>query len=170
MEPNDPPSTQDGLARRYLSMPDQSERLEGIVTFAAGALNFPHAQVNILDATTLHVIRDHNGGGWQVMDRADTLCTFTVDNGGVLAVNDLRTDARSANLPGVLAGQAASYLGVPLRSREAAAVGTLCFFDTEPRTITEDEIELITQFGLVVEEALELIRRSDETEKAPSPR
>jgi GAF domain-containing protein len=165
MQPDDL-NTQDRLAHHYLGAPDHTERLEGIVTFAAVALGFPHAQINILDATTLHVIRDHEGGGPHMMSRADTVCTFTVDNGGVLAMNDMRLDPRSANLPGVLAGQAASYLGVPLRSREAANVGTLCFFDTEPRTITSEEIEQVAQFGRIVENALDLIRRTAELKQA----
>jgi EAL domain-containing protein (putative c-di-GMP-specific phosphodiesterase class I) len=159
-------SRQHRLARHYLT--GSSPRLQETLALAAAALDFPHGQVNILDATLLHTITDHHGVGRRVMPRAESMCTFTVDSEGVLAIDDLRLDPRSVDLPGVRSGMAASYLGVVLRSREAANVGTLCFFDTRPRQITTEQIQQVLQFGRIIEDSLDLIRRAEE-HKLPGP-
>jgi EAL domain-containing protein (putative c-di-GMP-specific phosphodiesterase class I) len=153
---------QQRLAHHYLLDAGSAARLHDTVELAATAVGFPHAQVNVLDDVLQYTISDFAAGGQQAMPRRDSMCHHTVLADALLAVGDLRRDTRSRDLPGVRAGAAASYLGVPLHSREATPVGTLCFFDTQPREITDEQKERSQQFGRIVEGQLDLIRRARE--------
>lgn len=157
---SDPQRTQ-RLAQHYLIDAAASKRLSTTLGLVATALGFPHAQVNILDDTAQHTISDYPSGEVQTTAREYSMCQFTVAD-GPLAVGDLRLEERFRVLPGVRAGLARSYLGVPIRSREGIVVGTLCVFDAEPRVLTAKHLELIGQFGAIVEDQLEVMRRTSD--------
>ncbi len=152
------------LAGHYLlgSESDRA-RLERTVSLAARALDFPIGQINILDDRELFVVGGY-GTGVISRPREESVCQFLIDDGvPVLAVDDLRMHERYRVLPAVAAGGAVSYLGVPLASREARMVGTLCVADDRPRHITAADIQRLTEFGEIVEDQLDLIRRNAET-------
>lgn len=157
------PTKQRRVAEHYLLAHDDTAKLNSTVSLAATALAFPIGQINILDDRLMYTIGDYHSG-IDTLPRENSLCQFLIDDGvDVLAVDDLRAHERYRNIPAVRDGLARSYLGVPLASREATAVGTLCVIDAEPRHITDAEIERIVQFGHIVEDQLDLIRRNAET-------
>ncbi len=140
---------------------------------AAAAVDFPVVEINILDdefeyqlASWGHALPDpaEPPGHRPVLPRRVTMCQFTVGTRAPLAVGDLLgSDARYAALPGVKAGLARSYLGVPVRSRESDVIGTLCVFDRAPRRITADQVRSLVRFARVVEDQLDLMRRTRES-------
>ena len=159
---NRDPVSQRRVAEHYLHAAGDSGRLHRTVSLAARVMNFPLGQVNILDDQQQYTIGGYRTG-LTVTPREDSMCQFVVDDDvPVLAVDDLRAEDRYRRLPGVQQGHARSYLGVPLPSREATSVGTLCLVDDRPRHITDSEILRITEFGDIVADQLDLMRRNSE--------
>lgn len=72
---------------------------------------------------------------------SDTYCAITAAGCAPFATDDAAADPR-------LAGHAArctvlSYLGVPIRSADGAAWGTLCHFDSRPRVAPHGELRVL---------------------------
>ncbi|KAA0021909.1 sensor domain-containing phosphodiesterase [Antrihabitans cavernicola] len=150
------------LVEHYL-FDDAHERLDATAALTAKALGFPFAQINILDEFYLHTIARHRFGGLDTMPRDQTMCQFTIEMPNrILAVGDLQADPRFNHLEGVVEGVVRSYVGVALTGREGERVGTLCVFDSDVRTIDATQLEWITQFGVIVEDQLERVRRATE--------
>ena len=79
-----------------------------------------------------------------------------------MVVDDAANDPRFAHLQAVVNGDIGAYLGVPLRGREAMVIGAVCVIDPVRRVIDAGELERLTEFGKVVEDQLDLIRRLNE--------
>jgi hypothetical protein len=77
-------------------------------------------------------------------------------------VDDAATDSRFAGLRSVVNGEIGSYLGVPLIGRESMIIGAVCVIDPSSRKIGPDQLERLVDFGRVVEDQLDLIRRLKE--------
>jgi EAL domain-containing protein (putative c-di-GMP-specific phosphodiesterase class I) len=152
------------LARHYLNHDESTARVAATVALAAKSLNFPFAQLNILDDEYQYTVAEVGLGLCPPVPRTVSMCQFVLTD-GPLAINDLRADNRFNALPGVRDGQAASYLGVPLASRESTVVGTLCVFDVAPRHITATQMERIRKFADIVEDQLDILRRSSEGQR-----
>ena len=148
------------VAEHYLVAPEDTARLNTTVALAAQALEFPIGMVNILDDEFQHTIGSYRYDGTR-LPRSEGMCQFVVVGGGSpLAVDDLRVDARFRVLPGVRNGFARSYLGVPLASREATAMGTLCLLDDQVRQLSTADVDRLAEFGEIVSDQLDLIRHN----------
>jgi GAF domain-containing protein len=117
---------------RLLDTPPQLafDRLTRLAARVGGA---PIAAIGLLD-------RDRNwfkssiGLPVSEVPRGQAVCAFTIAEGSLLTVPDLQADHR---FDGMLTGcskEMRFYAGVPVRSPDGACVGTLCLFDTKPRT------------------------------------
>ncbi|WP_375497915.1 EAL domain-containing protein [uncultured Jatrophihabitans sp.] len=159
------PTRQRRLAGHYLRGSDSDvARMQRTVSLAARSLGFPIGQINILDDRELSVVGDY-GSGVTAVPRNESMCQFLIDDGvAVLAVDDLREHERYRFLPCVHQGVAVSYLGVALVSREASMIGSLCVADNRARHITAGDIQRLAEFGEIVEDQLDLIRRNAETD------
>jgi PAS domain S-box-containing protein len=72
--------------------------------------------------------------------RVGSFCAATTGKGEVTEIFDARLDARFVENP-MVAGKphVRFYAGVPLINPDGLALGTLCVFDAEPRTLTGDQ-------------------------------
>ncbi|NAZ77996.1 SpoIIE family protein phosphatase [Kineococcus sp. T13] len=89
-------------------------------------------------------------------------CTRTAAAGAPLLVGDARADERLSDLPAVLSGAVASYLGVPLTTRAGHVVGAVCVFSPAPRAWSEDDVELLRQLAAAAAAELELAALSSD--------
>jgi len=99
-----------------------------------------------------------------VSDRADSMCDVALPEGSQLVVPDAREDPRFQTNPWVT-GQLGSirfYAASPLRAPGGQLLGTLCAFDAEPRTLTDDQRGALVTVARSVVDALELRRRGDQ--------
>ena len=135
-----------------------STKLETTIALAARALSFPIAMINIVAEDTQHTI-SVLGGEEMATPREVALCDTVVRTGEPLVVPDAGADARFAAFPAVAGGDFASYIGVPLRGRESLIIGALCVIDSGSRVVDPDDVARLTEFGLVVEDQLDLMRR-----------
>jgi GAF domain-containing protein len=104
-----------------------------LTRLAARVGGVPMAAVALLD-------RDRNwfkssiGFSGTEVPRDQAICAVTVSNGAPVIVPDVSADRRFDGLLDPCCAGARFYAGVPLRSPDGACVGTLCLFDTKPRT------------------------------------
>ena len=86
-----------------------------------------------------------------------SFCVHTIDQGGVMVVEDAREDEKFADNPFVT-GEAhiRFYAGAPLRAPNGDQIGTLCLIDTEPRSFSEDERDTLLDLAGVVMDELNL--------------
>lgn len=152
-------------ARHYLIEGPLAASLQTTVALAARALDFPVAMVNILDEESRHTISMVGVGDSISLERERSLCDTVVRTGNALVVEDAPSDRRFANHPAVAGGDVQSYLGVPLLGRESLVVGTVCLMDRRPRPIDADQLARLAEFGKVVEDQLDLMRRLRERQQ-----
>jgi EAL domain-containing protein (putative c-di-GMP-specific phosphodiesterase class I) len=164
-----PGAMQDRLASHYLMDAASAARLRSTLTLAARALGFPIAMINILDSDSQHTISAVGMALDMPRPRVETFCDSVVRTGAPVVVRDAATADEFAELPSVRSGAVGAYLGVPLTSREFATVGSICVLDTTSRSVSTDQVNSLVEFGKIVEDQLDLIRRlSDQRDIGPS--
>ncbi len=72
-----------------------------------------------------------------------TLAETVVQSGRSLAIEDSRQDSQATNL----AKEYLAYLGIPLRTRSRAVIGTICSFFRSARPFIESEINMVELFA-----------------------
>lgn len=146
--------------RHYLQANPATSSLATTVMFAARALGFPIARVNLLDETSQYTVSAFGGVDPVLpVDRADTFCDTVVQSGLPLVTDDAAGNPLFAHLPQVLDGEVGTYVGVPLTGRESMTIGALCVLDPRPHRSEPDQVARLQAFARIVEDQLELIRR-----------
>jgi GAF domain-containing protein len=79
-----------------------------------------------------------------------SFCQHVVSRREPVLVSDARQDPRFIDNRAIRDLGVIAYLGVPLITPEGQAIGTLCVIDHEPRTWTDDEINLVTDIAAAV--------------------
>ena len=79
-------------------------------------------------------------GELRELPRDQTFCARTTDQDHTLVVEDASLDPRFAGLDVVVRDHVRFYAGEPLRDPMGNVLGTFCLFDTEPRTLDDEEL------------------------------
>jgi len=88
-------------------------------------------------------------------------CQYAVASDAPMVVTDAQADPRFDHDPLVAGGpRLRFYLGVPLRTRDGATLGTLCTVDTSPRTPSPDQISMLADLARMVVNEMELRQMS----------
>ncbi|MBB3220191.1 PAS domain S-box protein [Pseudoduganella umbonata] len=83
--------------------------------------------------------------------RAISFCSHAIEQREPLVVNDATRDSRFADNPLVRGDmQVRFYAGVPIRSLDGHAIGTLCALDTRPRELAADELAAFQDLAVIV--------------------
>lgn len=102
--------------------------------------------------------------------REQAFCAHALKSSDVLVVADTHTDPRFAANPLVLGEpNIRFYAGVPLVSREGAALGTLCVIDRVTRALDAHHVALLSRLARQVETELELRRSLAELRSLAPP-
>jgi signal transduction histidine kinase len=142
-----------------VGLPEDPE-LHSIARLAAHVCGVPSAAVNLIDATSQHMVAAE-GAERGVTPREDSMCATTVLLDEPVHVPDARTDPRFAENPFVT-GRIARlrfYAGSQLRMPGGETVGTLCVFDEQPRELDDAQRAALDDLATQVVQVLQL--RSD---------
>lgn len=90
--------------------------------------------------------------------REDSVCGYVVAANEMLIIEDARKDKRFANDAFVREHNIRFYAGVPLRSVNGRAVGTLCVIDTSPRAVSESEKALLQ---IIADQVMQELQKED---------
>jgi PAS domain S-box-containing protein len=91
-----------------------------------------------------------------------TFCHFAIRGAEPLVIPDTRADPRFRDVPTVESLGVAAYVGVPIRTGDGHVLGSFCAIDFQPRTWTEEEVEVLRVLGGAVEREVELRRAARE--------
>lgn len=83
-------------------------------------------------------------------------CNYTILQRGVFVVENLSGDERFANNPAVKQyPKFRFYAGVPVVDADGFALGSLCIMDRQPRTLNEDETEVLRSLAYLTSAAVQ---------------
>ncbi len=89
-----------------------------------------------------------------------SFCKHVVEDGQPFMVDDARHDPRVEANPAVEEYGVASYLGMPLRTRDGMVLGSLCVFETRPRKWSEEDQGRLSDLAAAVMREIELSDRT----------
>ncbi|MFI8378024.1 ATP-binding protein [Leeuwenhoekiella sp. NPDC079379] len=132
------------------TLPERS--YDDITQIAAYICNAPIALITMLDYNR-NFLKSHYGVPFSESPRQISFCTHAIQSPeAIFVIPDARIDDRFKSNPLVTGDmKAIFYAGVPLIDKGGHALGTLCVFDHEPRTLNErQQVTLIALANQVV--------------------
>lgn len=145
---------------RYVDEGDLREPLDRVVRLAGVHFGVHAASVNIIRERTQDFLVCR-GREWETSDRADSICTHTILQGGVMAVEDTHEDPRFADNEFLRSAGIRAYLGATIESPDGHAIATLCVYDDEPRSFPAADREFLADLAGLVGDLLALASRGE---------
>ncbi|HEU4321938.1 MAG TPA: diguanylate cyclase [Roseiflexaceae bacterium] len=148
------------LCLRILDTPPE-ERFDRITRLVAAHFDVPVAAINLVDAERQWT-KAGVGMPKREMPRAISFCAHALLEQEALVVADASQDKRFHDNPQVTSPDGIRfYVGVPLRSEDGYAIGSLCLADTRPRRFSSAEIAHLRDFAGLAERELSATQISD---------
>lgn len=129
---------------------DPDQRLyDNLTAMASKLFDMPISCISLIDEKRQWNKSHHNFGA--EAPRAASICAHAINTPDeVFYVPDLKKDKRFAGNPFVEDGSIAFYAGAPLVFHEQngeggadAVLGTFCVMDTKPRTLTQNQKDML---------------------------
>lgn len=148
--------------------------LDLIAKRAADVFGVGFAVISAIDAEREFIIgqsrelpgeRTADGTDMIVMPRDEAICDHVVASGETLVIDDTDRDPRFADHPAMRLWDTRFYAGAPIVNADGHVLGALCLLDNEPRSISEEEIELL---GTLAADVAELITGDESSEPEPA--
>ncbi|RDV13989.1 GAF domain-containing protein [Pontibacter diazotrophicus] len=129
-----------------------------ITRLASRLLKAPSAFVSLVDKDRVWYKSNYSTLEVSCVDREDSLCSLTIINGvDVTVFEDTHLVPGLLTSPYVSApGGIRFYAGAPLITRDNYNIGTVCVIDSEPRSVQEEEKEILKDLANLVVEQIEL--------------
>jgi len=132
-----------------------------IAQMAADLCGVPQAVVNIIGSDRQYQVATH-GISAGVCAREDSMCAVTITEPAAVVVADASADPRFRSNPFVT-GEIDSvrfYASTHLRTPAGRVIGTLCVFDSEPRTIDDAQRTSLDRLARMAVNVMEVRRYS----------
>ena len=157
---------------RYAILDTGSEaEFDAIVKAAAAACGMPLSLINLIDKDRQWA-KAVVGEGPKQLPISSSICALAIEQDDIFEIPDAATDARMADNTLVTDNGLRFYAGVPLKTPEGIAIGTLCVADEKPGRLTDAQQLILKTLAQQVMTTLELRqllrqhRRSDHRSKA----
>ncbi|WP_162053068.1 GAF domain-containing sensor histidine kinase [Pontibacter pamirensis] len=129
-----------------------------ITRLASRLLKAPSAFVSLVDKDRVWYKSNFSSLEVSCVDREDSLCSLTIIND-----EDVTVFEDTHLVPGLMTSPYVSapggirfYAGAPLITRDNFNIGTVCVIDSEPRSVKEEEKEILKDLANLVVEQIEL--------------
>ena len=114
------------------------------------------AVVSIVDRDRVWFAAAHGFDGVRQVDRDDGMSALVILNGGPFVVSDTLADSRTADMYFVREHGIRSFAGVPIVTFDGHRLGAVAIMDTEPRTVSADQVAILEDLAAIIMEQLEL--------------
>ena len=142
------------------------EVFDELADLAAHICEAPIALISLVDENR-QWFKSRVGISVKQTSRDISFCTHAILQNGLFVVSDATKDPRFRNNPLVTGPQKIRfYAGVPLRSPDGYALGTLCVQDKQPRILRPEQKKALIVLARHVETQLELRRHAKELAEA----
>lgn len=139
---------------------------DNITKLVSTICEVPISLITILDKDR-NFFKAHHGMSFQESPRDISFCGHAIlTENPIFIVKDARMDERFIDNPLVNSGDTVFYAGVPLVNPEGYALGTLCVFDYQPRTLSDTQKDALIILGKQVVNSMELRRQNLKLEAA----
>ncbi|MDQ1123636.1 SpoIIE family protein phosphatase [Microbacterium trichothecenolyticum] len=159
-------SADDAVARIGLLDTPPEERFDRITRLAKEVFDVDYAVVNVVNSETVYTKSQPPASHFVHTPIADSFCQEAVKEPQLLEVSDGRADPRFADRAIVAEHGMRFYAGIPLRTEDGHAVGTLCLLDAEPGRLDDRQRDAFERFGRWAEAEM---RQSEPVEQSPAP-
>ena len=128
------------------------EDLDGLAKRAADVFDVRFAVISAINADEEYIVGQsielpgkiaRNGTDMIMMPRDEAICDHVVAEGEMLVIDDTQRDPRFADHPAIKLWSTRFYAGAPLKTADGMVLGALCLLDTEPRSLNDDEKDLL---------------------------
>jgi signal transduction histidine kinase len=143
-------------------LPPRAELLD-VLSMAVRIAGVSKAAINMITDTEQHQVTTVGFGG-AVCRREDSMCAVTLREDRPVVLSDASLDPRFEHNPFVTGelGSVRFYVAYPLVTKDGIAVGTLCVFDEEPRSLDDTSLAVLETLAQRVVDVFELRLRSRE--------
>lgn len=143
----------------YKDSPQKFVRLNRLASQICGT---PVSLVNMLDVNFQYTISKVGDWSDSITRREETVCQFTVQQEGILVINDTAKDKRTKDIPELRGEETVRfYAGMPIRSPNTKdRIGAFCVLDYEPRKLSDSQKQALKDLAYEVEERMKLIKQS----------
>ena len=116
----------------------------------------PAVAITLIDKDTQY-LKARQGIDVARVSRCDAVCDIVVRTGEPLAIGNMLLDRRVSSNPAVVGPLGLrAYAGAPLTTPSGQHLGAICVLDTQPRSFSAAQIELLSSFAMLVSDQLEL--------------
>jgi PAS domain S-box-containing protein len=139
---------------------------EDVVRLAAMLLEMPVSLVSLVDADR-QWFKARIGFPRSETTLSESICAHAIQGDDLFVIRDTTQDARTADNP-LVTGEphVRFYAGMPLRTPEGEALGTLCVLDTRPRDLTPVQAFTLRTLARQVMTELDLRRALKERQES----
>ena len=137
-----------------------------VVLKAANAFNVKYAQVSLVDHDWVHtpgslLVRPTAKETEPGLPREISICSYVVRGGEELVIEDVARDPRFADNPALQEAAVKFYAGVPLKDKKGEVLGTLCIMHDAPRSMQDDEMDVLHEMAQDLIEQLRTARKEE---------
>ncbi|WP_026450076.1 sensor histidine kinase [Aequorivita capsosiphonis] len=133
---------------------------DNITALTASICDVPISLVTLMDADR-NFLKSYYGLNFNESPRDTSFCGHAIlDESNLFIVEDARKDSRFENNPLVKDMEAIFYAGVRLVNSDGYPLGTLCVFDTKPRTLTKSQKNALISLAYQVVNLFEARKRN----------
>jgi diguanylate cyclase (GGDEF)-like protein len=134
------------------------ERFDRLTRLAKRVFGVPIATVSLVDSDR-QWFKSCIGISVSETPRDISFCGHTILDDDLLVIEDAQADPRFFDDPLVTGDfNVRFYAGCPLTLHQGLRIGALCIVDTEPRTLTAAERDLLRDLGRIAERELEMLQ------------
>lgn len=146
----------------YKSSPDEFESLNRL---AAQICEMPVSLVNLLDDNYQYTVSKFGDWAGTFTPKEETACQFTVDNDGLVIINDTLQDERTERIKELTRDDSIRfYAGVPIASPNGTNIGALCVIDYQANTLSDKQQRALKDLAKEVEFRIKLLRQNRKLE------
>ncbi|MDO7744311.1 MAG: GAF domain-containing protein, partial [Pedobacter sp.] len=147
---------------RFLKLNTSKEKeLQEIVELAAEICESEIAMITLMDEDT-QFVKFSVGAKMEQANYSHTFCQYTLQNNALLVIEDATKDERLIGNPFVYGSpHLRFYAGTPLISEKGNAIGTLCVFDFDTKTLSafqqltlrnlSDQVTHLLEFDMTIQ-------------------
>lgn len=132
------------------------EEFDDLAKRAADVFDVKFAVISAIDSDREFIIgqsmdlpgsRTTDGTDMITMPRSEAVCDHVVSKEEAMIIPDTERDPRFADHPAIALWGTRFYAGAPLKTKDGFVLGALCLLDTEPRSLNEEEIQLLNEMA-----------------------
>ena len=137
---------------------EQEERFDRVTRMAKRMFGVSISLVSLVDEGR-QWFKSKQGLDAEQTPRDISFCGHAINEDGVFIVPNALNDERFHDNPLVTgAPNIRFYAGYPLKLKEGIKIGTLCLIDPEPKTLDEEELQLLIDLGTLIEREIKSIQ------------